>query len=219
MFKEICNDNFLNGTFETFCKQQYKEIIRQECPYNKAHRVCKEMDLSGGVLNQSCINVQCRVECLGKYGHDGYMCSTNKIKNVQKVVHDDMSNICPYVIIDEDGIDGVMFDYTKLLDFLVKLFKLDQITLEEGGVRIAITLDRAYLSRNIQHVTCSVKIVNPQAVNPMTGIPIGLEGIQSRDFCFLMKILLTKDSKALYHTHFKDFFEWSKKLGTEGVLG
>ena len=60
------------------------------------------------------------------------------------------------------------------------------------------------------------QIVDPRAINPMTGIPIGLEGVQSRDFCFPVKILLTKDSKALYKSHFSDFFLWTKKLNVEG---
>ena len=72
-------------------------------------------------------------------------------------------------------------------------------------MKLAITLDGADLSWNVQHVTCGIKIVDPHAVNPLTGIPIGLEGVQSREFCFPCKILLTKDTKALYQTHVSDF--------------
>ena len=131
-------------------------------------------------------------------------------------MHDEMDKLCPYVSINEDGIDGVQFHYSKLLDFLLKIFHLDRIAREEGNVKIAITLDGADLSRNIQHVTCGIKIVDPRAVNPMTGIPIGLEGVQSRDLCFPCKILLTKDTKALYQSHFADFFTWTRKLDKEG---
>ena len=217
VFSELCNDNFLNGTFDEFCKKQYEDVIKKNCPYNKGHKVCREMDLSGGVLNQSSINVLRKVEGMGKYGRDGYMCSTNTIKKIQKLVHDEMKKICPYVVIDADGIDGIKFNYDKLLDFILKIFKLDQIATEKGLVKMAITLDGADLSRNIQHVTCGIKIVDPRAVNPLTGIPIGLEGVQSRDYCFPFKILLTKDSKTLYQTHLKDFFDWTKQLLNEGL--
>ena len=216
VFNNLCTSTFLNGAFNTYCKKEYKEIIRKQCPYNKAHLVCKEMDESGGVLNQSCISHLRRIEQLGKYGRGGYLCSTDKIKNIQKIVHGKMNEICPYEMIDEDGIDGVKFDGPMLLDCLLKMFKLNIIAQEEGNVKIASTIDGADLSRNVQHVTCGVKIVDPRAINPMTGIPIGLEGVQSRDFCFPVKILLTKDSKALYKSHFSDFFSWTKKLNVEG---
>ena len=48
------------------------------------------MDQSGGILNQSSINQLRRIEGLGKYGRNGYLCSTDKIKKIQKVVHDKM---------------------------------------------------------------------------------------------------------------------------------
>ena len=197
VFNNLCTSTFLNGAFNTYCKKEYKEIIRKQCPYNKAHLVCKEMDESGGVLNQSCISHLRQIEQLGKYGRGRYLCSTDKIKNIQKIVHGKMNEICPYEMIDEDGIDGVKFDGPMLLDCLLKMFKLNIIAREEGNVKIASTIDGADLSRNVQHVTCGVKIVDPRAINPMTGIPIGLEGVQSRDFCFPVKILLTKDTKAL----------------------
>ena len=90
VFNKLCNDKFLKGSFDTFCKEQYKNVVKKECPYNSAPAVCKKMDLSGGILNQSCINILREVECLGKYGRDGFLCSTNKIKNIQKIVHDEM---------------------------------------------------------------------------------------------------------------------------------
>ena len=129
---------------------------------------------------------------------------------IQKIVHDEMEKLCPYVMITEDGIDGVKFDYSKLLDFILKTFLLDQIAREEGNVKLIVTLDGADLSRNVQHATCGIKIVDPHTVNTLTVVPIGLEGVQSRDFCFPCKILLTKDTKALYQTHFSDFVKWTK---------
>ena len=118
-----------------------------------------------------------------------------------------MKLLCPYKFIEDcDGVDGIEFDYSKLLNFLLNLFKLEQIARREGNVSISITLDGADLSQNIQHVMCGVKNCDPHAVNPITGIPIGLEGIQSREFCFAFKMLLAKDTKALYQSHFKSFF-------------
>ena len=73
-----------------------------------------------------------------------------------------MDKIVPYIMIEnDDGVDGIQFDYAKFLMFLLEMFKLDIIAVREGGVQIAITLDGADLSWNIQHVTCGVKICDP----------------------------------------------------------
>ena len=130
-----------------------------------------------------------------------------------------MDKIVPYIMIEnDDGVDGIQFDYAKLLTFLLKMFKLDIIAVREGGVQIAITLDGEDLSWNIQHVTCGVKICDPRAVNPITGIPIGCEGVQSREYCFPFKVLLAKDTKVLYQTHFKSFLNGQKHC-TKLVMG
>ena len=105
----------------------------------------------------------------------------------------------------------------QTFDFLFKMFKLYIIAVTEWKVKISVTVDYADLSRNTQHVTAEIKILDPRAINPLTGIPLGFEGVQSQEFCFPVKILLAKDTKCLYKTHFTDFFEWAAKLNTVGV--
>ena len=206
IFNELWTKEFLNGALDKITKKNYVEEFKAQCPYNQPEAVLRVMDLSGGKVNQSCINELRNVENLGKYERSEYLVSTNKLKILQEQIHENMKVSCPYKVIDNrDGIDGIEFDYSVLLTFLLKMFKLDKIARQEGKVSIAITLDGANLSRNIQHVTCGVKILDPRAVNPLTGIPIGLEGVQSRDFCFPFNILLAKDTKALYQTHFQTF--------------
>ena len=97
------------------------------------------------------------------------------------------------------------------------MFKLHRIAVTEGKVKISVTVDGADLSQNTQHVTAVIKILDPRTTNPLTGIPLGFEGVQGREFCFPVKILLAKDTKCLYKTHFTDFFEWVAKLNTVGV--
>ena len=217
IFNELWSSDFLKGSLEQITRKKYTEMIRKENPYNQPDRVCKVMDLSGGVVNLSCINVLRQAENLEKYSRDGYMVSTNAIQKIQDEVHKVMDSKVPYKLTrDLEGVDGVEFDEEELLSFLLVMFKLDGIAREEGNVGISLTIDGADLSRNIQHVTCGVKISDPRAVNPATGIPIGLEGIQSREFCFPFKVLLAKDTKALYQTHFKDFFQWGARIHEHG---
>ena len=62
----------------------------------------------------------------------------------------------------------------------------------EGDVIIAIMLNGADLSKNIQHFTSEIKIVDPRAVNTLTCNMIGIEFVKSREFCFPFKFNLNR---------------------------
>jgi hypothetical protein len=73
------------------------------------------------------------------------------------------------------------------------------------------------LSRS--HVTAGIKINDPRAKDPISGIPIGFEDstkVQSRELCFPCKILIAKDTKELYSKYFEDFFGFFKQVETAG---
>jgi hypothetical protein len=59
------------------------------------------------------------------------------------------------------SIDGIYFNFEKLLLFLLKLYQLDKVELdpEQPPVELSITLDGADLSCNILHVTVAIKIM------------------------------------------------------------
>jgi hypothetical protein len=60
-------------------------------------------------------------------------------------------------------------------------------------VMIAHTLDGAMLTSHLGHVTAGIKIVDPRAIDPMTGIPIGLSGLfPTRDLCYPAHIVFGK---------------------------
>ena len=171
------------------------------------------MDLSGGVVNQLRIDVLWRAEQLGKYGPNSYMVSSDKIKKLQDIVHKYMDKYTLYKLLNSrDGVDCVEFNKKQSLVFLLLMFKLYGIAQQEGNVKIGETVDREVISRNGQHVTCGVKILDPRSINLLNGIPIGFKGVQSQEYSFPLKGLLARGTKALYQTHFKDFFEWSKEL-------
>jgi hypothetical protein len=108
-----------------------------------------------------------------------------------------------------------------LLTFLLKLYSLDQVALdpEQPAVEFSITLDGADLSRNISHVTAGIKINDPRAIDPISGIPIGMEDsrkLQSRELCYPCKVLIAKDSKTLYDNYYSDFFSFFKQVNEHG---
>ena len=79
----------------------------------------------------------------------------------------------------------------------------------EKPVLIAYTLDGAQLTNALGHVTAGIKIVDPRAKDPITGIPLHLSGkYQSRDLCFPAQITFGRDCKALYEDCFQAFFDY-----------
>jgi hypothetical protein len=56
----------------------------------------------------------------------------------------------------ENGIDGIVFDFGKLLSFLLKLYKLDEPhrDLTQPPLEFSITLDGADLPPNMLHGNC-----------------------------------------------------------------
>jgi hypothetical protein len=113
----------------------------------------------------------------------------------------------------------------KFLCILLDGFHLTDLALLDGDVEIAIMLDGAKLSRNLLHVTAGIKIVDKRACNPMTVAPalfVASDGstnqsVQSREFCFPIKILLVPDSKDLYKNEFAEFFKYFEDLGRNAL--
>jgi hypothetical protein len=68
-------------------------------------------------------------------------------------------------------------------------------------------------------VTAGIKINDPRAKDPISGIPIGFKDstkVQCRELCFPCKILIAKDTKELYSMYFEDFFGFFKQVKTAG---
>jgi hypothetical protein len=117
---------------------------------------------------------------------------------------------------------GVADDYSKLLILLLEMFKLDGIAKDstQAPVQIACMLDVADISRKVSHVTAEIKILDPRAINHISPLPIGLDGlkkVQSWELCFPFKMILTRDTKSLYKEQFKDFFDFFGRLRDEGL--
>jgi hypothetical protein len=115
-------------------------------------------------------------------------------------------------------LEEVKFDFNKLLDYILRIFKLNDISVAEGGVQSCITLDGADLSHNVMHMTAGIKITDPPAIDRLTGIPLGMFGatqVQSGKLCLPFKIIVAKDSKTLNHDRFEDIFTFFVDLNNE----
>jgi hypothetical protein len=195
-------------------------------------QVAKIIDLSGSLLNLSGYHVlrkgiegdeEGRIERNG-----GWLASKYHVMKSMKAVEGaaqidiPFSPIKPVAAEDgENGIDGIVVDFGKLLRFLLKLYKLDEPhrDLTQPPVEFSITLDGADLLQNILHVTASIKTNNLRAKDPISGNPIGYEDlrkIQSQELCWPFKIIIAKDTKTLYANHFSDFFSFFKQVEQRG---
>jgi hypothetical protein len=97
---------------------------------------------------------------------------------------------------------SLWFELDTILRMIICGFGLDKIAATGSShkpVIIAHTLDGAMLTSHLGHVTAGIKIVDPRALDPTTGIPIGIAGLfQTRDLCFPLQIVFGKDCKDLY---------------------
>jgi len=116
------------------------------------------------------------------------------------------------------------FNYEMMLRHLLKTFKLYDIAQQES-VEICRTLDGAELTKDLCHLSFGVKITDPPTVDPRDGTPLvysheGIIGnifkVQSCNYCFILKTLLGRDSKAAYH-EFADVFKFFENLMKDGL--
>jgi hypothetical protein len=168
-------------------KTYYREIQTSN-PYHDAMEVCRVMDLGSGQLNFSGIEMLRKGiegDATGKvqYG-GGWLTTKYHIQEAQKILHSAAKEEIPYHEIPDPELDGFAFkvgvadDYSKLLIFLLEMFKLDGIAKDstQAPVQIACTLDGADISRNVSHVTAGIKILDPRAIDPISHLPIGMDG-------------------------------------------
>jgi hypothetical protein len=224
----IWSGEVYNGECSTYLLDKAKGIIQRENPYRCAIETAKLIDLSGSVLNLSGYDTLRRGMEADEHGKikrmGGWLASKYQVMKAMTSVETHAKDVIPFDVVDVDGIDGFKFQYEPLLLYLLKLFQLEDAARDtnQPPVQISITLDGADLSRNVTHVTAGVKINDPRSIDPLSGLPIGVENsrkVQSRELCFPFKSLLAKDSKELYDNHFGDFFDYFKYVQTNGLDG
>jgi hypothetical protein len=105
---------------------------------------------------------------------------------------------------------------------------------QRTNVSLAFTADGAALTKSRTHVSCGVKVTDPDGKHPITGLPLMCIDVdedcddddggktiynfmQSRELCTILVIADAHDSKELYYDVFKDFFKCVEKLGEHGM--
>ncbi len=77
-------------------------------------------------------------------------------------------------------------------------------------VTVAATVDGGDLAWGLTQVSAGIKIVDPLALNPLTGECLfgesGHEKVKSQNHCYPLHVFIAKDNKELYQTHLSQFF-------------
>ena len=122
----------------------------------------------------------------------------------------------------------VSFGFEAIIRGILDAFKLTKIAQTKGDVQLCFTIDAAELHNSATHVTAGVKVVDYRAYDPLTGKPLSstvlndalrvrLFDCQSRNYCYVLKMLFGKDSKQVYKDVFQDVFNYAKILTEVGI--
>ncbi|CAB9529733.1 hypothetical protein SEMRO_2605_G332420.1 [Seminavis robusta] len=197
--------------FHDILLKKSSQLIRKE--RMQAWKFQRTMDLfaTGGLNYEACNSLRSGVEELPKSSQDGVIPHGTTIARTAKQLerHAEVDFGLTIVETINDHGPTLRFDFEIYLRMILSGFGLDQHA-ETGSlsepVLLAHTLDGAQFTAHLGHVTAGIKIIDPRAVDPMTGRNLFLDHLyQSRDLCFPCQITFGRDCKDLYTDCFHEF--------------
>jgi len=203
--KEVIFDNELFGSFAM--QQVMKEMATKYARKNifLPWKVLRSIDLEiNGGINYTGVEALRQIEELQKY-QQGFLPCRTSIQKCAAEYHQLGQNLIQFEKVNSDLGEIYQFHYEKLIRHILKTFRLDEIAQQES-IELSITLDGAELTKDLCHLSFGVKITDPRAMEPRVGTPLvyteeGVLGnilrVKSRNYCFIMKTLLGKDSNFL----------------------
>jgi hypothetical protein len=187
-------------------------------------KVLQSLDLAiNGGINYNGLESLRKLEGLHAY-EQGCLPSRSSVQRCAAMLHELGQHYIPFQKVESQLGEMYAFNYEKMVRYILKAFSLDQIAQTES-VELCITLDGAELTKDLCHLTFGVKVTDRRAIDPRDGSPLSysepgsvgnLFKVQSRNYCFVLKSLLGKDSKKAYQ-EFKDVFDFFDKIMKEGI--
>jgi len=221
---EVVFDNNLFGAFET--DKVLKEVTTKYARKTVfvPWRVLRSIDLAiNGGINFTGIEALRKAEELGSHQR-GMLPSRGMVQKCAMELHVLGQELIPFERLSCPLGEMYKFHHEKMVRFILKAFSLHEIAQQES-VELCITLDGAELTKDLCHLTFGIKVTDSRAIDPRDGTPLacqedGIYGqlfkVQSRNYCFIMKTLLGKDSKDAYKA-FGDVFKFFETLQKEGL--
>ena len=189
--------------------------------------ILKQMDIHGGTLNYEGItvlnDVETASESVGQMGR--VLTSLSSLQCVAQRWEKAGESLCPFELISTDFGEGVEFDYAKTTRLVIDAFCLSGIG-KERPINISASIDAAKLTKNITLTSAGLKMMDVEGRDPLKNKRSfiydenSLHDLQSRNTIFLMKIILTKETKESFK-QFDDVFQFFCLCGeaSEGRQG
>jgi hypothetical protein len=145
------------------------------------------------------------------------MWSSSCVKKEHRAIEKEMVREINFEVINNKlnnkVVDGVRFDVKQLSCYLVTHFGLADKA-KTGTVESAITCDGSPLHDLTGHLAIGFKIVDKDAVCPISGKNIfhQLGNMQADKWCFPILMILAKDDKATYNKYLREFFKCCEEI-------
>jgi hypothetical protein len=213
--KAVMDPNLCDGIAFEEIINQCKTWLRRNV--FKPEEILKQMDLRGGTLNYEGLKVLNDVEASAYIGNkkrirNRLLCTPSCLKRVARKLEQAAVTICPYQQISTPFGEGVELDYAKVTRLVINCFGLEQIAAEQP-VNISASIDAARVTKNLSHTSAGLKMSDPRARDPIKNMRSfavdgdSLRDLQSYNNVFLMKIILTKETKESFK-EFDDIFQF-----------
>ncbi len=125
--------------------------------------------------------------------------------------------LCPFKSIKTQFGEGIEFNYAKTTRLVINAFCLEDIG-KTRPINISASINAAKLSKTLTHTSSGLKMSDISGRNPMKNNQCfilddsSLQDLQSRNTIFLMKIVLTKETKDSFKL-FEDVFQFFRLAG------
>jgi hypothetical protein len=109
-------------------------------------------------------------------------------------------HLCPFKMIESDFGEGLEFDCARTTCLVIDAFGLTNVR-KKRPINISASIDAAKLTKNTMHTSAGLKMTDVQGRDPLKNKRSfiaddnSLHYLQSHNAIFLMKIILTKETK------------------------
>jgi len=133
------------------------------------------------------------------------------------VLEDEGKELCPFDHIHIEFGEGIEFNYAKLTRLVINALSLESAA-RERNINLSVSIDAAKVKKNLCHTFAGLQVTDIDGCDPIKGVQSflndqsSLHDLQSQNNIFLMKIILTKETKESFKL-FDDVFQFFRLSG------
>jgi hypothetical protein len=209
--KVIFHDDFAHGIALDAIISRAKKWLRKNV--FTLEQILKQMDLNGGMLNYEGISILNNVESEYYKGdakriRNRLLYTPSCLKRVAKVLEREGDVICPFTSSITPFSEAIEFDYGKATCLIMDAFGLLDVG-RDRAINLTASIDAARLTKNIFHTSAGLKVTDSGGFLQDGGM---LQDMQSQNTIFLLKIVLTKETKESFN-FLNDIFQFYPLAG------